>query len=50
VDYNTYEGTEVQGVSEIVISRGRVVVEDNIWHGRSGGGNFIKRGLFGGPF
>ena len=50
VDYNAYEGTEVQGVSEIVISRGRVVVEDNIWHGRAGGGNFLKRGLFGGPF
>lgn len=50
VDYNAYEGTEVQGVSEIVISRGRVVVEDNVWHGRAGGGNFLKRGLFGGPF
>ena len=50
VDYNTYEGIEVQGVAEIVISRGRVVVEDNIWHGRSGGGNFIKRALFSGPF
>ena len=50
VDYNAYEGTEVQGVSEIVISRGRVVVEDNNWHGRAGGGNFLKRGLFGGPF
>ncbi len=50
VDYNTYEGAEVQGVAEIVISRGRVVVEDNIWHGRSGGGNFIKRALFSGPF
>ena len=50
VDYNAYEGTKVQGVSEIVISRGRVVVEDNVWHGRAGGGNFIKRGLFGGPF
>ncbi len=50
VDYNTYEGIEVQGVAEIVISRGRVVVEDNIWHGRSGGGNYIKRALFSGPF
>ena len=50
VDYNTYEGIEVQGVAEIVISRGRVVVEDNIWHGRAGGGNFIKRALFSGPF
>ena len=50
VDYNTYEGMEVQGIAEVVISRGRVVVEDNVWHGRAGGGNFIKRGLFGGPF
>ena len=47
VDYNTYEGMEVQGIAEVVISRGRVVVEDNVWHGRAGGGNFIKRGLFG---
>ena len=50
VDYNTYEGMEVQGIAEIVISRGRVVVEDNVWHGRAGGGNFLKRGLFAGPF
>lgn len=50
VDYNAFEGIEVQGISEIVISRGRVVVEDNVWHGRAGGGNFLKRGLFGGPF
>ena len=50
VDYNTYEGIEVQGVAEIVISRGRVVVADNLWHGRAGGGNFIKRALFSGPF
>ena len=32
VDYNTYEGMEVQGIAEVVISRGRVVVEDNVWH------------------
>ncbi|MDE2689092.1 MAG: dihydropyrimidinase [Acidobacteriota bacterium] len=50
VDYNAFEGIEVQGISEIVISRGRVVVEDNVWHGRAGGGNFLKRGLFGGPY
>ena len=49
VDYNAYEGMEVQGFSETVISRGKVIVKDNEWLGRSGAGNFIKRGLFSGP-
>ena len=42
VDYSAYEGFEVQGYSETVISRGRVVVQS----GRlvtEGGGRFIKR-------
>ncbi len=48
VDYNTYEGMEVQGFSDTVISRGQVIVSDNEWHGRAGAGQFIKRGLFSG--
>ena len=48
VDYNAYEGMEVHGVSETVISRGRVVVADNVWHGSSGRGNFVKREAFDG--
>lgn len=48
VDYNAYEGMEVQGVSETVVSRGRVVVADGVWHGDSGRGNFLKRGAFDG--
>jgi dihydropyrimidinase len=43
VDYNPYEGREVQGVSETVISRGRVIVENGKFTGRPGGGSFIKR-------
>jgi dihydropyrimidinase len=43
VDYNPYEGREVQGVSETVISRGRVIVENGKFRGRAGGGSFIKR-------
>ncbi|MDQ3069099.1 MAG: dihydropyrimidinase [Acidobacteriota bacterium] len=43
VDYNPYEGRTVQGVSEIVISRGKVIVEDNKFTGRVGAGEFIKR-------
>ncbi|MBE7438588.1 MAG: dihydropyrimidinase [Spirochaetales bacterium] len=46
VDYSTYEGTEVQGISETVISRGKVVIKDCQYVGRKGDGQFVKRGLF----
>ena len=48
VDYNAYEGIETQGFSETVISRGKVIVSDNEWHGQAGAGRFVKRGLFSG--
>ena len=35
VDYNPYEGREVTGVSETVLSRGKVVVENGKFTGRS---------------
>src|SRR5687768_2803644 len=37
VDYNPYEGRVVQGVSETVISRGTVIVENEKFVGRKGG-------------
>jgi dihydropyrimidinase len=43
VDYNPYEGREVTGVTDTVISRGRVVVEGGRFTGRAGGGSFLKR-------
>ncbi len=43
VDYNPYEGREVTGVSETVISRGRVIVDEGRFVGRAGSGQFIKR-------
>jgi dihydropyrimidinase len=43
VDYNPYEGRTVQGVSELVISRGRVIVENGKFMGRAGDGAFLKR-------
>ena len=46
VDYNTYEGVEVQGVAETVISRGQLVVKDTQYVGRKGYGKFLKRGLY----
>jgi dihydropyrimidinase len=43
VDYSCYEGREVQGGSDIVISRGRVIVEDGAWLGEPGHGRFLRR-------
>lgn len=42
VDYSAWEGHEVQGWSEVVISRGRIICEDGKLVTR-GGGRFIKR-------
>ncbi len=44
VDYNPYEGRRVQGVPEIVLSRGEVIVQDGALHARPGRGRFLRRG------
>jgi dihydropyrimidinase len=43
VDYSCYEGREVQGGSDIVLSRGRVIIEGERYLGRKGDGRFLKR-------
>jgi dihydropyrimidinase len=43
VDYNPYEGREVTGAADVVISRGRVIVEGGRFTGRTGSGTFLKR-------
>ncbi|HUQ44903.1 MAG TPA: dihydropyrimidinase [Candidatus Limnocylindria bacterium] len=43
VDYSCYEGREVQGGSDIVLSRGSVVVRNGEFTGKKGAGRFIKR-------
>jgi dihydropyrimidinase len=43
VDYNPYEGREVTGVSETVISRGRVIIDAGRFVGKAGNGAFLKR-------
>jgi dihydropyrimidinase len=43
VDYSCYEDRSVVGGSDIVMSRGRVVVEDGEWQGEKGWGKFLKR-------
>jgi dihydropyrimidinase len=46
VDYSAYEGWKVKGMTEIVLSRGNVIVENGEWKGKTGAGRFIKRGVF----
>jgi dihydropyrimidinase len=43
VDYSCYEGRQVRGRSDIVLSRGSVIVRDGQFTGRKGGGKFLKR-------
>jgi dihydropyrimidinase len=44
VDYSCYEGRTVQGGSDIVLSRGSVIVRDGVFTGSKGHGRFVKRG------
>ena len=44
VDYSLFEGWEIQGASDVVMSRGTVVVRDGEWVGPAGHGKFVKRG------
>jgi dihydropyrimidinase len=43
VDYSTYEGWEVTGQVETVLSRGKVIVDGDEWLGAAGDGRFLKR-------
>ena len=43
VDYSCYEGRQVQGASDVVLSRGSVIVRDGQFSGRKGAGKFLKR-------
>jgi dihydropyrimidinase len=43
VDYSCYEGREVVGKAEVVLSRGTVIVEGDKWLGRAGHGKFLRR-------
>jgi len=45
MDYSAWEGFEIDGHVDTVISRGSVVVDDNTFLGRPGHGAYVKRGL-----
>ena len=43
VDYSCYEGMEVTGGADLVLSRGKIVVDGDEWLGARGDGRFLKR-------
>ncbi|MCY4369379.1 MAG: dihydropyrimidinase [bacterium] len=44
VDYSAYEGREITGKVETVISKGQVIVADDTYHGSKGDGEYLRRG------
>jgi dihydropyrimidinase len=49
VDYSMFEGIEVTGMPDVVLSRGRVVIEGDQFRGRAGAGQFLKRSAYSQP-
>ncbi|GAB2669225.1 dihydropyrimidinase [Gordonia jinhuaensis] len=45
MDYSAWEGYEIDGHVDTVISRGTVIIDDGEYRGTKGHGQFIKRGL-----
>ncbi len=43
VDYTAYEGLKVKGQIDMVMQRGRIVAEGNVFKGEKGAGRFIHR-------
>jgi dihydropyrimidinase len=48
VDYSMFEGIEVTGMPEVVMSRGEMIVQNDKFLGRTGRGQFMRRAAYGG--
>ncbi|MGC2711063.1 MAG: dihydropyrimidinase, partial [Candidatus Sulfotelmatobacter sp.] len=46
VDYSMFEGIEVTGMPDVVLSRGKVVVERDKFLGCAGQGEFLRRSTY----
>ena len=44
-----FEGIQVTGMPSTVLSRGRVVVDKDMFLGRAGAGEFVKRSTYSQP-
>lgn len=45
MDHSAWEGFEIDGHVDTVLSRGKVIVDGGEYHGTKGDGQFLKRGL-----
>jgi dihydropyrimidinase len=45
MDYSAWEGFEIDGAVDTVLSRGSVVLSGGTFRGRAGHGRFVRRGL-----
>jgi dihydropyrimidinase len=45
LDYSAWEGYEIDGHVDTVLSRGKVIIDDNQYLGTKGDGQYVKRGL-----
>ena len=45
MDHSAWEGYEIDGHVDVVLSRGSVVVDESGYHGRAGHGQYVPRGL-----
>ncbi len=45
MDHSAWEGFVIDGHVDTVLSRGKVIIDDNAYHGTAGDGHFLKRGL-----
>src|SRR5450432_1116054 len=46
VDYSMFEGIQVTGMADVVLSRGRVVVDGDTFRGKAGAGEFLRRATY----
>jgi dihydropyrimidinase len=44
VDYSAFEGMEMQGRVDTVLSKGNIIISDDTYHGSPGDGEYITRG------
>jgi dihydropyrimidinase len=45
MDYSAWEGFEIDGHVDTVISRGKVIIDDGQYLGTKGDGRYFRRGL-----
>ena len=43
IDYTMFEGWDVQGRADVVMQRGKVVVNDGVWCGAEDDGEYLRR-------